>query len=225
MVDAHQVEHRGVQVVDVHDVVDRVVTELVGRAIRSARLDAAGPTAAFAISFCTAYTAGNRATSFRGQLSFGVRWDMNRVLIEWLAIASCASGFACFAYWPVLLFSEYGNFYLTIQPRMHVIAADGSLTFCDHPSNLEGLDILGGPNTFEPKPVSYRDLSLPGIRMRRAVFVDNTIWSLRISILLVGLFFTVAAVLSIRQLRSLRHAARTESQLARQRGDHRGGVA
>ena len=33
VVDAQQVQHRGVQVVDVHDVVDGVVAELVGRAV------------------------------------------------------------------------------------------------------------------------------------------------------------------------------------------------
>ena len=41
VVDAEQVQHRGVQVVDVDDVLDGVVAELVGRAVGDAALDAA----------------------------------------------------------------------------------------------------------------------------------------------------------------------------------------
>ena len=39
VVDAQQVQHRGVQVVDVDEVVDGVVAELVGRAVGDARLE------------------------------------------------------------------------------------------------------------------------------------------------------------------------------------------
>jgi hypothetical protein len=137
--------------------------------------------------------------------------SMKRALIEWSAIASIALAFASFLYWSLLSFSEFGDIYLALQPRVHLVAADAAFTFCDHPSNLEVLEILAGPNTLQPKPVSYHDWSLPGFRLRRAEFVDNSNWSLRISVLLVTLFFTAAAALCIYQFRSLRRAARAET--------------
>ena len=41
MVDAQQVEHGGVKVVNMHDVFDGVVPQFVGCAVRNARFDAA----------------------------------------------------------------------------------------------------------------------------------------------------------------------------------------
>jgi hypothetical protein len=140
---------------------------------------------------------------------------MRRVVYEWGLIAAVAMGMAAVTVWGISLCSTATFFHLHAWPRatgsLHLLVRQGDLWLCDGVENGPGGDVqpvIVGP----PVAVEYqrgdrlRRFSVPGFDFQYYWLAPwrNTIWSIKVSLLIPAAIFLLAAVVLYWLLKAVR---------------------
>jgi hypothetical protein len=140
---------------------------------------------------------------------------MRRVVYEWALIAAVAMGIAAVTVWGISRWSTSTLFHLHAWPQatgsLHLLVRQGDLWLCDDVANDPAGDVqslIVGP----PIAIDYqrgdrlRRLSVPGFEFQYYWLAPwrNTIWSIKVSLLIPAAVFLLSAVLLYRRLKALR---------------------
>jgi hypothetical protein len=135
---------------------------------------------------------------------------MKHACYKWTALIAALAAALLVSYWTTSLLYDDVDLYLVFGNRVHVKAADGVLTFCDHVANLEVIKIIDTGGLFEPKPTRSVGSNLPWLGFRYLGFGDGSpIWSLHASLLIPCICLGLFSVLAFRGMRRMSVASRT----------------
>ncbi|HEY2412540.1 MAG TPA: hypothetical protein VGI40_09875 [Pirellulaceae bacterium] len=143
---------------------------------------------------------------------------MRRVVYEWGLIAAVAMGVAAVAVWGVSLCSPATLFHLHAWPRaagsLHLLVRQGDLWLCDGvdngPSGGVRAVIVGPPvATDYQRGDRLRRFHVPGLDFQYYWLAPwrNTVWSIKVSLLIPAAIFLLAGVMLYRRLKRLRWVA------------------
>ncbi len=78
---------------------------------------------------------------------------MKRACYEWTGASAALIAVVLAGYWGASLINNDVDFYLAFGDFVHVKAADGVFTFCDHIANLAVIRVIDSGGQFTPRPV------------------------------------------------------------------------
>ena len=114
---------------------------------------------------------------------------MKRVIYEWCGLSFAGLAILCGVAWGVSLVNSSATLDLSFGYRMQMIAAEGSVTFCDRVGSTEHIENANNSrsyfNGFLPPATAVHMWSIPGFQVGVLSFEErDSIWSLRFSLLL-----------------------------------------
>jgi hypothetical protein len=151
---------------------------------------------------------------------------MKRVVYEWGLIAAVAMGGAAVPVWGISLCSAGTLFHLHAWPRatgsLHLLVRQGDLWLCDSVENGPAGDvqalIVGPPIAIDfQRGDRLRRVNLPGFNFQSYWLAPwrNTVWSIKVSLLIPAAIFLLLAVVLYRWLKAVRGAKVIPSEKAR----------
>jgi len=114
---------------------------------------------------------------------------MKRVIYEWCGLAFAGLAIACGVAWAVSLVNSSATLELSFGNRIQMVAAGGSVTFCDHAGSRELIELANSSpiyfNAFLPPATAVHLWSIPGFQVGVLGFEERDArWSLHFSLLL-----------------------------------------
>jgi len=115
---------------------------------------------------------------------------MKRAVYEWCGLAFAGLAIGCIAAWVVSRVTSGPTLELSFGYSPQMIAAGGSVTFCDHTANLEVIELVKNSRSFDPAPTAVHAWGIPGFQVDYLGFANGPpMWSLRFSLLLPFVIF------------------------------------
>ena len=136
---------------------------------------------------------------------------MKRAFLEWGAITTSTLALTCFVYWAISRTSTIADFELFLPlghwNSMQIVGASGQLTINDHRNSLQVIEEAAKYAIVNPPLTSKYHLALPGLLYQNINWGGQLTWSLRLSMWIPTLVFSLAAAFSIHgYLRVRRHS-------------------
>ncbi len=134
---------------------------------------------------------------------------MKRAIYEWCGLSFAGLAISCCVAWGVSLVNSRVTLDLSFGNRMQMIAAEGSVTFCDRVDSTKHIENAKKSrsyfNGFLPPATAVHVWSIPGFQVGVLSFEDgDAMWSLRFSLLLASVIFLAIGGFCLYRYRNVR---------------------